>query len=38
MIIWIGVHPDTFLKKSDLSIKRTIEFIDITKRKVLGNF
>lgn len=38
MIVWIGVHPNTFLKKSDLSLKRTIEFIDTTTKKVIGNY
>jgi NADH-quinone oxidoreductase subunit M len=37
-IVWIGVHPDTFLKKSESSIRKTIEFVRESKKNVFGNF
>jgi NADH-quinone oxidoreductase subunit M len=36
MIVWIGVHPNTFLHKSEASVKKVIEFIDLSKKSVLG--
>ena len=36
MIVWIGVHPNTFLHKSEASVKKVIEFIDLSKKSVMG--
>ena len=36
MIVWIGVHPNTFLNKSDTAIKRLIENVDNAKKNVLN--
>jgi NADH-quinone oxidoreductase subunit M len=35
-IVWIGVHPNTFLHKSDASVKKLIEFVDLAKKSILG--
>jgi NADH-quinone oxidoreductase subunit M len=34
-IVWIGVQPNTFLKKSDLAIKKIIENVENAKKNVL---
>jgi NADH-quinone oxidoreductase subunit M len=35
-IVWIGVHPNTFLSKSEKSIKKTVEYIENAKRNILN--
>jgi len=35
-IVWIGVYPNTFLKKSEPSIKRIIENVEFIKKQVIN--
>jgi NADH-quinone oxidoreductase subunit M len=35
-IVWIGVHPNTFLSKSEKSIKKTVLYIENAKRNILN--
>ena len=35
-IVWIGVHPNTFLSKSEKSIRKTVEYIENAKRNILN--
>ena len=35
LIVWIGVHPNTFLKKSEASINKVIEKVETAKKNML---
>lgn len=37
-IVWIGVHPNTFLQKSENSIKKVIENVEFARKNVLNIF
>lgn len=35
-IVWIGVYPNTFLKKSEASVKRIIENVELVKKQIIN--
>lgn len=35
-IVWIGVHPNTFLSKSEASVKKVIENVEAAKKNILN--